>query len=309
MEPYISIVIPVYNEEESIEALYKELKSVLDNIKKTYEIIFVDDGSTDKSFEILEKLHNEDKKVKVIKFRRNFGKSSAIDAGFKNARGEIVFTMDADLQDDPKEIPRFLDKINEGFDLVVGWKYNRKDPYTKRIPSKIFNYLLMYLTGINIHDSNCCFKAYKKNVTDTLSIYGELHRYIPVLVHWKGFKITEIRVNHRPRMYGKSKYGVMRLFKGFLDLITVKFLTAYAGSPLYLFGTSGFIFSIIGFLAGLYLLYEKYILNKLIGERPLLLLSILFVLIGIQFIFMGLIGEMITSTNRINDYNIEITLD
>jgi len=306
----LSVVVPVYNEEENIQPLYGELKPVLDKLGKKYEIIFIDDGSTDQSFPELERLHRKDERVKVMKFRRNFGKSAALASGFDKAQGELVFTMDGDLQDDPKEMPKFLSKIDEGYDLVVGWKHKRKDSYTKKIPSKIFNSLSMHLTGVNVHDSNCCFKAYKKEVVKEIRIYGELHRYIPALAHWKGFRVTEVKVNHRKRKYGNSKYGVMRLFKGFLDLITVKFLTTYARRPLHFFGTPGFIFSAIGFFAGLYLLYEKYIMNQLIGERPLLLLSVFFVLIGAQFIFIGLIGEMITNTaGEVGVYNLEVILD
>ena len=306
----ISIVVPVFNEEENLPELYSELEKILKKLNKSYEIIFVDDGSTDNSFKVLNEIKKKDRNVKIIKLRRNFGKSTALSIGLKKAQGEIIITLDADLQDNPNEIPKFLKKIDEGYDLVVGWRFKRKDPITKKLPSKIFNWLTSILTGIKIHDFNCCFKAFRKEVAKNIKIYGELHRYIPVLAFWKGYRIAEVKVDHRPRKYGKSKYGVMRLVSGFLDLITVKFLITYAKKPLHFFGIIGFLSLIIGFLIGIYLLYVKYILNQLIGDRPLLLLSVLLVLVGLQFIFMGLIGEMITSaTGKTEEYNTEVILD
>lgn len=307
----ISVVIPVWNEEENIKQLYSELKEVLDNLGREYEIIFVDDGSTDNSFKILQKIHEKDNKVKAIRFQRNFGKSAALSAGFENSKGNIVFTMDGDLQDDPKEIPNFLEEIEKGYDLVVGWKFRRRDPLSKRLPSKIFNKLTSFLTGVRVHDINCCFKAYKKEVIKNINVYGELHRYIPALVHWKGYNVSEIKVNHRPRKHGRSKYGSMRLLKGFLDLITVKFLVSYAGRPLHLFGIIGLLFALIGFLLSMYMLYIKYFLGELIGDRPLLFASILLVIVGIQFISIGLLGEMITSTHQgpVEGYPIKETLE
>lgn len=294
----ISVVIPVWNEGDSIKQLYSELSEVLEGVGKTYEIVFIDDGSTDNSFRTLKEIHERDNRVKAIRLQRNFGKSAALSAGFRKALGDVVFTMDGDLQDDPKEIPKFLKRIDEGYDLVVGWKFKRKDPLTKRLPSKIFNKLTSLLTDVEVHDINCCFKAYRKRVIENIDVYGELHRYIPALVHWKGYKISEIKVNHRPRKHGKSKYGPMRLLKGFLDLITVKFLVSYAGRPLHLFGIMGILSSLIGFLLGMYLLYIKYFFGQLIGERPMLFAAILLVIVGIQFISMGLLGEMITSTHQ-----------
>ncbi|HEX54914.1 MAG: glycosyltransferase [Candidatus Altiarchaeales archaeon] len=306
----ISIIIPVFNEERNLPELYSELTRVLEKIKKDYEIIFVDDGSTDNSFQVLKEIREKDERVKIIKFRRNFGKSAALSQGFKRAHGEIIFTLDADLQDNPEEIPKFLRKIDQGYDLVVGWRFRRKDPITKKLPSRIFNFLTSLITGIKIHDFNCCFKAFRREVAKNIKVYGELHRYIPVLAFWKGYRIAEIKIEHRPRRYGRSKYGIMRLIKGFLDLITVKFLITYAKRPLHFFGIIGFLSLIIGFFIGLYLLYVKYILNQLIGDRPLLLLSVLLVLVGLQFIFMGLIGEMITSaTGKVEEYNTEVILD
>ena len=290
----LSIVIPVYCEERNIEELHEKLIKILSFLKKKHEIIFVDDGSIDKTFEKLIKIHNKDSSVNIIKLRRNFGKSIALNTAFKYARGNIVITMDGDLQDDPKEIQRFIKKIEEGYDLIVGWKYPRNDPITKKIPSKFFNKLTCMLMSINLHDINCGFKAYKKVVIDNISLYGEMHRYIPALAAWHGFKITEIKVKHHPRKYGKSKYGFSRLLKGFLDLITVKFLTGYVARPMHVFGIPGIISLLIGFFIGLYLVILKYWKGVLLIERPLLLLSVLLILLGLQFISIGLLGEMIT---------------
>ena len=300
---YISIVIPVYNEEESITELHNKIKETLENINKDYEIIFVDDGSNDKTLEILDRIHQSNDKVKAISFQRNFGKSAALSVGFKEAAGDIVITMDADLQDDPQEIKRFIEKLNEGYDMVSGWKYKRKDPLTKRIPSKFFNFLTRVSTGIKIHDFNCGFKAYKKEVIKNIKIYGELHRYIPVIAKWNGFKVGEIKVLHHQRKYGKSKYGSSRLFKGFLDLITIKFLATYSKRPLHLFGIVGILLGSLGFIIGLYLSWG-WIRGIPIGNRPLLFLSMLLLLMGLQFFSIGLLGEIVTF-NKENEYNIK----
>ena len=297
----ISIVVPVFNEEENLPELYSELEKILKKLNKSYEIIFVDDGSTDNSFKVLNEIKKKDRNVKIIKLRRNFGKSTALSIGLKKAQGEIIITLDADLQDNPNEIPKFLKKIDEGYDLVVGWRFKRKDPITKKLPSKIFNWLTSILTGIKIHDFNCCFKAFRKEVAKNIKIYGELHRYIPVLAFWRGYRIAEVKVDHRPRKYGKSKYGVMRLVSGFLDLITVKFLITYAKRPLHFFGSIGIISFILGFLAGIYLLYLKFVNNYNIGDRPLLILTVLMIILGMQFISIGLLGEMIVSESEIKE--------
>ena len=236
----------------------------------------------------------QDSQIKIIKFRKNFGKSTALDVAFHYAKGKIIITMDGDLQDDPDEIPRFLTRIEEGFDLVSGWKYPRYDPFTKTIPSKIFNKITCLFTGLDLHDFNCGFKAYKRIVIKNVRLYGEMHRYIPALASWKGFKITEMKIRHHSRKSGKSKYGFSRLIKGLLDLITVKFLTNYASRPLHVFGFAGFVSLFAGLITGIYLVLQKYTENIQIGERPLLLLSILLTIIGLQFISMGLIGEMLT---------------
>ncbi|MBU1029789.1 MAG: glycosyltransferase family 2 protein [Nanoarchaeota archaeon] len=307
-ETDISIIIPAYNEQENVSLLYKELKIVLENINKSFELIFVDDGSTDKTLENLKYLHEKDSRVKIIVFEKNFKKSAALSAGFNEAKGRIVFTMDADLQDDPKEIPKFLKKLDEGYDLVSGWKFKRFDPITKTLPSKFFNFLTRKMTGVNIHDSNCGFKAYKQRVIKNVSVYGELHRYIPALSNWKGFKVGEIKVCHRPRKFGKSKYGTKRLVSGFLDLITVKFLTEFDKKPLHFFGSIGLISGFAGFLMLLYLFILKLFLSKSIGQRPLLLLGILLVILSVQFFSLGLLGEMVTFNSKKENYIIKETI-
>ena len=296
----ISIIIPLLNEKLNIEKLYTQLKVVLKDLDKKYELIFVDDGSTDNSFSILENFHNKDNAVKVIQFRRNFGKSAALSVGFKYARGKIIITMDADLQDDPREILNFIKKLDEGYDIVSGWRFDRKDSLSKTFPSKLFNYLTSVLTGIKIHDFNCGFKVCKKEVMEDINIYGELHRYIPVLAHWKGYKVGEVKVRHHPRGGGSSKYGLGRLFRGITDLLTVMFLTRYAKRPLHLFGAVGVLLFLIGFIINLYFLFLKLI-GEPIGGRPLLLLGILLTVIGFQIISTGLMGEMIAATRNKTD--------
>jgi len=299
-EKDISIVIPLFDEESNIEKLYTQLKVVLKDLDKEYELIFIDDGSTDNSFSILEDFHNKDKTVKVIQFRRNFGKSAALSVGFKYAKGKIIITMDADLQDDPREIPNFIKKLDEGYDIVLGWRFKRRDSVSKTLPSKLFNSLTSLLTTIKIHDFNCGFKACKREVVENINIYGELHRYIPVLAHWKGYRVGEIKVRHCLRGGGSSKYGLERLFRGFTDLLTVLFLTRYAKRPLHLFGAVGVLFFSIGVIINFYLLLLK-ILGHGIGERPLLFLGVLLTVIGFQIISTGLIGEMIVAMKSKSD--------
>ncbi|MHC1581751.1 MAG: glycosyltransferase family 2 protein [Candidatus Syntropharchaeia archaeon] len=299
----LSIVIPVLNEEESIPYLVDSLERVLEG---EYEMIFVDDGSTDGTFSTLKRCRERNERIKIIRFRRNFGKAAALSAGFKHARGNIVITMDGDLQDDPAEIPNFIKKLEEGYDLVVGWKFDRKDPLSKTIPSKIFNKLTAIATGLKIHDFNCGFKGYRKEVLGDIRVYGELHRYIPALAYWKGYRVGEIRVKHHPRKYGRTKYGASRLIKGFLDLITITFLLQYTKTPLHLFGIVGLVSTFVSFVLGLYFLYIKYALGMAIGNRPLLLLVLLLAMLGIQLISIGLLGEMIVSATRLpeDDYSI-----
>lgn len=293
----ISIVIPLKDEEESLEELCGRLIKVLDGVGKSYELIFIDDGSTDGSFQILEKLHGQDTRIKVVQFRANFGKATALQAGFDVACGDIVFTMDADLQDDPKEIPLFLAKLDEGYDLVSGWKKKRQDPLTKILPSKLFNRVTALVSGIPLHDFNCGFKAYRREVLEHIELYGEIYRYIPVLVGWKGFKVSEITVEHHRRKYGKSKYGYGRLAKGFFDLLTILLITKYAKRPLHVFGTLGILCEFIGGLTLTYLTILWFMGNP-IGNRPLLLFGVLCVLFGIQVISIGLVSEMVAKIDH-----------
>lgn len=290
----ISIVIPVFNEEGNIQPLYKKIKSVLGR-SNNYEIIFIDDGSTDKSFRILKTIRNKDKKVKIIKFRTNFGQTAAIVAGIDHSKGEVIITMDADLQNDPADIPELLKKIEEGYDVVSGWRYNRKDTFSKRFFSKISNWLAIKLTNVNIHDFGCTLKAYKRDALEDVILYGEMHRYIPALVAWKGYSVTEIKVKHHERKRGKTKYSRSRLFKGLLDLMNISFTTKYSNKPIYFFGFWGLILSAIGFVIGLYMIFSKIVYAAEIADRPLLLLSILLVILGIQFITFGFLSGMIVN--------------
>jgi len=294
----ISIIIPAKNEEINVKLLYPQLKKVLEKTNKTYEIIFVDDGSTDSTFIELSKIHERDKRVKIIRLRGNFGKSIALQSGFENAKGKIIFTMDADLQDNPKEIPNFLKKIDEGYDLVSGWKKKRYDPIINVIFSRIFNFLISILTGVKIHDSNCGFKAYKKEVTNNLYLYGELYRFIPIFAAKQNFKFTEIEVQHQERKYGKSKFGWEKNIKGFLDLLTVTFLTGYLRRPAHFFGMWGLASSFIGFIIGIYITYLRLTTGTIQNHQPLLILGILLIIVGVQLISTGLIAEMVLNINQ-----------
>jgi len=292
----ISVVVPVYNERESIRHLYDALSTQLQQIDGAYEIIFVDDGSRDGSFDVLKALHEVDPRVTVVRFRRNFGKTPALVAGFGRARGNVVFTMDADLQDDPAEIPRFLAKLSEGYDLVSGWKYPRLDPITKTLPSFFFNKMVSASTGVKLHDINCGFKAYRREVLDDIKLYGELHRFIPVLAHQRGFRVTEVKVRHHKRRFGKSKFGAGRFLRGFLDLLMVLFLMSYLRTPLRLFGTIGLLSTIAGFIVDLYVVADRFLpfgSGQPIHNRPLLFVGIVLLIFGISFILTGLQSEMI----------------
>lgn len=296
----ISVVIPLYNEEQSLRELYEKLRSALNRFGR-YEIIFVDDGSTDDSMRVLQELRHRDRRIKIVRFRRNFGKSAALSVGFQQAKGDIIITMDADLQDDPAEIPNLVNEIKKGYDLVSGWKKKRFDPITKTIPSRFFNFVTSLITGIRIHDFNCGLKAYRKEVVKEVKLYGELHRYIPVLAVWHGFKIGETIVQHHPRKYGKTKFGVGRFWKGFLDLLTVLFTTRYFRRPLHLFGFWGLIFFTLGFVIDLYLVILKFAEGMSLSNRPLFVGGILLIIVGIQFISIGLLGEMISKTRRTSE--------
>ena len=298
MNPYngidVSVVIPLLNEEATLESLYSQIATTMSNLNLRYEVIFVDDGSTDDSFDVLQDLHKKRDNITVIQFRRNFGKAAGLTAGFREAKGNVVITMDADLQDDPKEIPRFLQKLDDGYDLVSGWKKKRHDPIAKTLPSKLFNKVTSLLTRIQIHDFNCGFKAYRRDIAQEINIYGELHRYIPVLAHRRGYRVGEIVVEHHPREHGTSKYGFTRLVKGLMDLGTVLFLTGYAKRPLHVFGTVGGFLALIGFGINAYL-SVLWFSGERIGHRPLLTLGVLMMIVGVQFVSMGLLGEMVTA--------------
>lgn len=291
-EAELSVVIPAYNEQENVELVYKKLKPVLDRLKKRYEIIYVDDGSTDNTFGILKRLHEKDSNVKVIKFRKNFGQTAAFDAGFKQASGTIIISMDADLQNDPEDIPKLINKLDEGFDAVCGWRVNRKDPLMKRLASITSNVLRQFVTDDKIHDAGCSLKAYRKECFEDLDLYGEMHRYIPSILAWSGFKITEVPVKHNPRKFGRTKYNYTRLLKGFLDLIIVKFWMQYSARPIHLFGGFGILSLVVGLVIGVYLAFIRLFYRVAIGNRPLLLLSILLVILGVILIVFGILADI-----------------
>jgi glycosyltransferase involved in cell wall biosynthesis len=306
--PEISLVIPLYNEAESLAELYATLAAVPLPHADRCEMIFVDDGSTDGSFERLAGLRERDKRVKVIRLRSNQGKASALTAGFREAQGEIIVTLDADLQDDPKEIPRFLQKLEEGYDLVSGWKAMRNDPWSRRLLSAIFNRVTSLLTGVKLHDFNCGFKTYRRAVVDELRLHGELHRFIPALASWRGFRVGEIKVEHHPRRYGRSKYGAERIPRGFFDLLTVLMLTRYFTSPLHLFGLLGLVVGLVGFGIVTYLSLG-WLFGKWIAGRPLLILGAFMAIAGIQLVSFGLLAEMIVyGSNREGDPPIQSVL-
>ena len=290
----ISVVIPVHDEERSVAPLLDELVAALSGDGRVWEAVFVDDGSTDATFEALTRLHDANENVRVVRLRRNFGKATALDAGFREASGDIIVTIDGDLQDDPAEIPRLLAKLDEGYDLVSGWKTDRQDPLSRRIPSKIFNTVAGKVSGVHLHDMNCGLKSYRAEVVQGMQLYGELHRYTPVLAHYRGYRVTELPVNHRPREHGRSNYGVERYVRGFLDLLTVTFMGRYRHRPLHLFGGLGLIAGALGFAILFYLTVIK-LAGHAIGQRPLLALGVLLVVVGIQLLSLGLLSELITS--------------
>ncbi len=289
----VSVVVPCYNEEGNLPELHRRLSAVLGSLGVPWEILIVDDGSTDGTWVTIRALHEADDHVLAIRHRRNFGKAEALANGFAVARGDVVMTMDGDLQDDPDELPRFLVKLEEGYDLVSGWKQRRQDPLGKTAPSRVFNWTVRRVSGVPLHDFNCGYKAYRREVTQALRLYGELHRFTPVLAAGEGFRIAELPVRHHARRWGRSKYGWSRLVKGFLDLLTVTFLTQYRQRPMHLFGLPGLVALAVGILLGLFLSLEKLILGNSIGTRPLLLLSVLLVMIGAQFFGLGLLGEFL----------------
>ena len=290
----ISVVVPVHDEERSVALLHEELEAALDPLGTPWETVFVDDGSTDGTFAALTRLHTAHDNVRVVRLRRNFGKAAALQAGFEEAQGDVIVTIDGDLQDDPSEIPRLLAKLEEGFDLVSGWKTKRRDALTRRIPSKVFNAVTGSLSGLRLHDLNCGLKAYRAEVVGGLRIYGELHRFIPVLAHYRGFRVAELPVNHRPREHGRSRYGMERYVRGFLDLLTVTFMGRYRHRPLHLFGGLGLTLGAIGTLLLVYLTVLK-LSGEAIGHRPLLTLGVLLVVVGVQLVSLGLVSELVAS--------------
>jgi dolichol-phosphate mannosyltransferase len=290
----ISVVVPVHNEERSIGLLHEELQAALDPLGEEWEAVYVDDGSTDGSFSALTRLHAREDNVRVVRLRRNFGKAAALAVGFAQAAGERVVTIDGDLQDDPSEIPQLLAKLEEGFDVVSGWKTRRRDPLSRRLPSKLFNWVAGWMSGLHLHDMNCGLKAYRAEVVHNLVLYGELHRFIPVLAHEQGYRVAELPVNHRPREHGRSRYGMERYLRGFLDLLTVSFMGRYRHRPLHLFGGLGLLLGGSGVVLLVYLTIVK-LTGHAIGQRPLLTLGVLLVVVGMQFFTLGLISEMITS--------------
>ena len=307
----VSVLVPVIDEAETVGELARRVAAVLDGLGRRFEIVFVDDGSRDGTPERVREAHAADPRVKLVRLRRNFGKAAALSAGFDHSRGELVITMDGDLQDDPEEIPRFLATLEEqDLDLVSGWKRQRRDPVSKRLPSRLFNWVTRQLAQVTLHDFNCGFKAYRREVLEQIAVYGELHRYIPVLASRRGFSVGEIQVAHHPRRHGVSKYGWDRFYKGLLDLITVLFITRYTRRPLHLFGAFGLLFLTAGFAINLYLAI-LWFGGEDLSNRPLLLFGVLLMLLGIQVLTTGLLGEMITFKNfrRPDSYSVKERLE
>ncbi len=301
----ISVVVPLFNEKDSLDQLYAELVEEAERLPYEFEFIFVDDGSSDESHEVLRRFLQSDSRLQVIRFRRNFGKSAALSAGFSRAGGDVIVTLDADLQDKPAEMEKLLTRLEEGYDLVSGWKRVRKDPITKRWPSRLFNFATSVLTGVPLHDINCGFKAYRKEVIKEVQVYGEMHRYIPVLASYRGFRVGEVPVEHRRRAHGVSKFGAGRFVGGFFDLLTVIMLTRYNSKPLHVFGILGVLSFLAGSIIEMYL-SMGWFLGRPIGDRPLFFLGIVLLLVGVQFIFFGLLAEMIAySSRRQDEYSIQ----
>lgn len=295
--PLVSVVVPIYNEEDSIPTLYTELTSALEQVGRPYEIIAVDDGSRDSSFALLRQYASDDERLHVVRLRRNFGQTAAFSAGFDRAQGEVVVTIDADLQNDPHDIGALLDKIEEGYDVVSGWRANRQDAFLSRtLPSRLANGLISRITGVALHDYGCSLKAYRTEVVRGLRLYGEMHRFIPAIASWQGVDVTEIPVNHAARRFGQSKYGIDRTIRVILDLITVRFMLSYSTRPMQMFGPAGLLAMGSGGLISLYLAGLKLFTGASIGDRPLLLLGVLLIVFGGQILTLGLIGEMVIRT-------------
>lgn len=295
--PDISVVVPIYNEAENLSDLHREIDAACRSLDKSFEFLFIDDGSTDGSFAVLKEIRASDPRVRVIRFRKNFGQTAAISAGFEYARGDAIITMDADLQNDPGDIPLLLEKLESGFDIVSGWRQNRKDRLlTRRIPSMAANRMISWITGVKLHDYGCTLKAFRREVVENLHLYGEMHRFIPAIASSLGILLAEVPVNHRPRRRGRSKYTLMRTPRVLLDLLTVKFLQSYSTRPLQIFGLLGFGAGLIGVFMSAFMTYERFAKNKGLGDRPLLLLAILLIVIGVQFITLGLLAEIMVRT-------------
>ncbi len=292
---FLSIVIPIYNEEENIPLLYEEIAAAVKGKYRDYEIIYINDGSPDQSLRALKDLRKKDKQVKIINFRKNFGQSTAISAGFDHCKGDIIVTLDGDLQNDPADIPMIVSKILEGYDMVNGWRKNRQDKLiSKKIPSFFGNKLISFITKVKLHDYGCTLRGFTRDVVKNLTLYGEMHRYIPAIASKMGIKSIEIPVNHRERVHGKSQYGIGRTFRVVLDLISIKYLLSFSHRPLQIFGGLGGLMMSVGFILGLYLTYVKYFLDQAIGGRPLLFVTVLSIFLGFQLITLGLIAEMLT---------------
>ena len=292
--PRLSIIVPVLDEEGSIPELVDRIRSVCDGAGFTFEVWLIDDGSTDETWDVIQSMHERDSRVAGLRFRRNYGKSAALAVGFERARGRYVITMDGDLQDDPAEIPGLIALLETGYDLVSGWKKRRHDPISKTIPSRFFNLVTRRIAGIPLHDFNCGLKAYRVEVVKSVKVYGELHRYIPLLAHWEGFdRITEKEVQHHPRKHGRTKFGLERFLRGFLDMLSVTFLTRFASRPMHFFGTIGTLAFLVGFLISLWISIDKLFFGQPIGDRPLLLLGVMMILVGVQMFTTGLIGQMV----------------
>jgi glycosyltransferase involved in cell wall biosynthesis len=291
--PDVSVVVPIYNEEEALPHLCEALTGALDGLDRTWEVLLVNDGSSDDSQARMDEVAREDPRFIAIHLRRNFGQTPAMSAGFDHSRGRIIVAMDADLQNDPRDIPKLLEKIDEGYDCVSGWRRDRQDDWLTRIlPSKAANWLISTVTGVRLHDYGCSLKAYRREIIEDVRLYGEMHRFIPALAHWAGASITEVVVDHHPREFGSSKYGLSRISRVFLDLLTVKFLLSYATRPIQVFGRWGLISGFIGFLMAAWLSFRKFYFGEDIGNRPALLLAVLLILVGFQFVTMGLLAEL-----------------
>jgi glycosyltransferase involved in cell wall biosynthesis len=304
--PQLSVVVPAYNEAESLPELHRELTAALETLGHTWEIVYVDDGSRDGSDEVLARLAAGDPRVRGVALRRNFGKSAALATGFRLARGEWIATIDADLQDDPAELPKLIAALEAGQDLVSGWKQNRQDPITKTVPSRFFNAVTSAVAGLKLHDYNCGFKLYRREVTEAIEVYGELHRFMPALAHWRGFRVGEVPVRHRARRFGRSKFGAARFVNGFLDLLAASFISTSSLKPLHVFGRIGLLFFVIGMLIGAFFV-GQWAMGEPMRVRPLMLFGAALVLLGFQFVLMGLLGEMIASQGARADYPVRRT--